>query len=109
MIKAKCTNFVSIKLLFTETETWHFEGIMYRLWAYLRGRTFLTGNTHPECILRGLKISEHLGKQLESLNISFGKGAEIDIINAFCDGNVLTMIFGECKGSIVDYLSLFLK
>ena len=63
----------------------------------------------PSLCLRGLKISEHLGKQLESLNISFGKEAEIDIINAFCDGNALTIIFGECKGSIIDYLSSFQK
>ena len=51
----------------------------------------------PSFMLRGLKVTEHLAKQLRKLNVNVGKEAEIDMIVIFCDGNVLNVIFGECK------------
>ena len=51
----------------------------------------------PSFCLGGLKISEHLAQQLKELNVNFGKEKEIDIINVFCNGDILNAIFGECK------------
>ena len=51
----------------------------------------------PSFMLRGLKVTEHLGKQLRKLNVNVGKEAEIDMIAVFCNGNALDLTFGECK------------
>ena len=57
----------------------------------------------PSFMLRGLKVTEYLGKQLRRLDINVGKEAEIDMIAIFCNGNELYITFGECK---VNYSNL---
>lgn len=65
-------------------------------------------NNKPSFCVRGIKISEHLGKQLEELNIGYwniGKEAEIDLITLFYNGDDLNLIFGECKVKVSQYIN----
>ena len=69
-------------------------------------------NNKPSFCVRGIKISEHLGKQLEELNkqleelnIDIGKEAEIDLITLFYNGDDLNLIFGECKVKVSQYIN----
>ena len=56
----------------------------------------------PSFCVRGLKLSEHLGKELKKLGINFGKeDAEMDIVNISCNNDKLNVMFGECKVSKV--------
>lgn len=54
-------------------------------------------NNKPSFCVRGLKISEHLGKQL--------KEAEMDLITIFYNGDELNMIFGECKVKVSQFIN----
>ena len=52
----------------------------------------------PSFCIRGIKISEHLGQQLNKLGIDYGKDeAEMDVISVSCDGDKINVIFGESK------------
>ena len=62
-------------------------------------------NDEPSFCVRGIKISEHLGKQLEELNIVIGKEAEMDLITIFYNGDELNMIFGECKVKMSQFIN----
>ena len=62
-------------------------------------------NNKPSFCVRGIKISEHLGKQLEKLNIDIEKEAEIDLITLFYNGDDLNLIFGECKVKGSQYIN----
>ena len=47
----------------------------------------------------GLKFMDDLGQPLKKLSKSMdiGKHAEIDIMNLYCNGDTVTVAFGECK------------
>ena len=62
-------------------------------------------NNKPSFCVRGLKISEHLGKQLKKLNIDIRKEAEIDLITIFYNGDDLNLIFGECKVKMSQFIN----
>ena len=62
-------------------------------------------NNKPSFCVRGLKISEHLGKQLKKLNINIRKEVEIDLITVFYNGDDLNLIFGECKVKMSQFIN----
>ena len=68
-------------------------------------------NDEPSFCVRGIKISEHLGKQFKELNtylklnIDIGKEAEIDLITVFCNGDDINLIFGECKVKVSQFMN----
>ena len=62
-------------------------------------------NNKPSFCVRGIKISEHLGKQLNELKIAIGKEAEIDLITVFYNGDDLNLIFGECKVKVSQFIN----
>ena len=62
-------------------------------------------NDKPSFCVRGIKISEHLGKQFKELNIDIGKEAEIDLITVFCNGDAINLIFGECKVKVSQFMN----
>ena len=47
----------------------------------------------------GLKFMDDLGQPLKKLSKSMdiGKNAEIDIMNLYCNGDTVNVVFGECK------------
>ena len=55
-------------------------------------------NGIPSFCVRGIKLSEHLGKQLKDLDINLEKeDAEMDIVNISCKDDNVNIMFAECK------------
>ena len=66
-------------------------------YSFIKGIKSVEDGTPSFCV-RGIKISEHLGPLLKQLNVDYGKKeAEMDVINISCDGDIVNVIFGECK------------